>query len=375
MRHRLTGILGGLFVLATASQCTLYENVSPPNPDAFASDTHTTVDTAPDTGTDTVGDIGRCEGADAGAPKESCNGRDDDGDGIVDENCPCDFDDTSAGVCGEASRGPNGNCVTPAHWQSDESACDDRDNDCDDVVDEGCLCNHAGRSAGICQNQTVDEDGNCPRPQAFEQQESTCDDLVDNDCDGDVDDRDGDCRRRPGTRCTADPQCLSGHCLEETCAHRLFVTSTTTTGDIGGLDGGETICQEAAASADLDGRWDAVLSVDGHPANQRIEVAGPVVNTDGERFADGADDLWDFEHPNSIEYDQYGSAVDQSNVWTGTTAPGGVGNKRCEDWTTDDSSILGIIGWTWKSNNAWVHAGGNPKPCSNAYRLYCVDGQ
>jgi hypothetical protein len=92
---------------------------------------------------------------------ESCNGRDDDCDGLVDEGVyEC------VGECGEGIAecvdGTLGACRGPS---ASEEVCDLEDNDCDGLVDEGQL-NACGNCGGV--------------------PEETCD-GIDNDCDGDLD--------------------------------------------------------------------------------------------------------------------------------------------------------------------------------------------
>jgi len=100
---------------------------------------------------------------DAGAPvatsdEEICgNGRDDDGDGEVDEQCPCSVGETQACYGGDPARAGVGACALGAQgciasgefgvldacegWVPPaEEACNGVDDDCDGTADEGCEC-------------------------------------------------------------------------------------------------------------------------------------------------------------------------------------------------------------------------------------------
>ncbi|MFB6372309.1 MAG: MopE-related protein [Bradymonadaceae bacterium] len=139
---------------------------------------------AEDTGSEDTGtmdaDAAVCDAAD----EELCNGEDDDCDGVTDESCACEFDGTSVGVCKAGLIDEEGNCKAPPGYSENEETCDGQDNDCDGVTDEKCECTFKHRAKGVCANALIGPDnGACSEPQVYENDESTCDGK-DNDCDG-----------------------------------------------------------------------------------------------------------------------------------------------------------------------------------------------
>jgi hypothetical protein len=167
------------------------------------------------------------------------DGVDDDGDGDIDEGCPCAADETQAcfpfpspGIgeckaglqtCDGGGWGPCEGAVGPQ-----EDVCDGLDNNCDDAIDETCVCTEGEVGAcypgpegtqdvGICKSgmQTcVVTDGvamwsDC-QDFVLPEPDDECNDKVDNDCDGLVDVQTaslGVCTDQPvvaATICTAD---------------------------------------------------------------------------------------------------------------------------------------------------------------------------
>jgi len=127
---------------------------------------------------------------------ETCNGVDDDCDGTVDDNAVdasvwyADLDDDGYGDAGSSQDA----CEAPSGYVADDSDCDDSDamvnpsasetcneidDDCDALVDEGFDADADGFAT--CAGDCDDED-NAVNPSEHE----TCN-LVDDDCDGSVD--------------------------------------------------------------------------------------------------------------------------------------------------------------------------------------------
>ncbi len=137
-----------------------------------------------------------CACAAAGCVELCDNQIDDDEDGLVNEGCPCDYLGIGMGVCSQATQREVGRCVAPYRYQTDESACDGVDNDCDGAVDEGCLCPYQASSLGVCAFGVTDTRQQCGAPAGYSTSER-CDGL-DNNCDGTVDEGCGEICSVPG---------------------------------------------------------------------------------------------------------------------------------------------------------------------------------
>jgi hypothetical protein len=154
----------------------------------------------------------------------------------------------------------------------------------------------------------------------------------------------------------------------------IFVTSTTHTGNLGGLAGADSICQARAAAGGLPGTYRAWLSLPGTDAADRMTHAtGPYMRWDGTVVADNWDDLVDGTLDAPINLSEAGTLVSPANVWTATTSSGTYSAVAgsCASWTTTISADTAVIGVASEVDSSWTQGATNV--CSSANRLYCVE--
>lgn len=154
----------------------------------------------------------------------------------------------------------------------------------------------------------------------------------------------------------------------------VFVTSTTHTGNLGGLAGADAICQAGAFNAGLHGTYRAWLSATGVNALSRLGAARGWIRTDGQPVADTPSDLASgLFHP--IDVDENGSFVDNSAylyVYTATLGDGSYFGQNCStagssDWsTTSARTVLGIC-----TSSSATFTDAQVLPCATTARLYC----
>ena len=106
----------------------------------------------------------------------------------------------------------------------------------------------------------------------------------------------------------------------------VFVTSTSSNGDLGGLAGADATCNSLAQTAGLSGTYVAWLSTSTTDARDRIDDAS-YIRVDGTPIANNLADLIDGSLQNAVLLDETGTTM-AVRVWTGTLALGGVKNPN-----------------------------------------------
>lgn len=153
---------------------------------------------------------------------------------------------------------------------------------------------------------------------------------------------------------------------------RVFVTSTTQNGNLGGFAGADGLCATQAADAGLSGTFAAWLSTLATPVGTRLEHSTvPYVRVDGTVVANNWDDLVDGELLAPINLDATGM-TQFGDVWTGTLATGEpYAVDDCNEFTDDTIDRRAQCG---NSNSMVATWTANVVPrCSVALRLYCFE--
>jgi hypothetical protein len=154
----------------------------------------------------------------------------------------------------------------------------------------------------------------------------------------------------------------------------VFVTSTSSNGDLGGQAGADAECASLATSASLpSGIYKAWLSTSTANAISKLGSARGFVRPDGQPFADQASDIAAGKILNTLSLDQNGIDVGRQNVWTGTTDAGTInGSNTCGDWTFGNGSSFGELGETTGGAGAWSDDAVETD-CLVSASIYCLD--
>ncbi len=156
---------------------------------------------------------------------------------------------------------------------------------------------------------------------------------------------------------------------------RVFLSSETYDGNLGGVEGADDACQELAEAAKLGGQWRAYIVEPGNDLSRHTQDDRPLVRLDGVRVADDWDDLTDGSIDATIHIDENGEER-SGNAWTGFYDVLGVDDNWCEGWTFNGGNCLQIevCGSAGESNMTDTHWDGYYIfHCSDEYRLYCVE--
>lgn len=152
---------------------------------------------------------------------------------------------------------------------------------------------------------------------------------------------------------------------------KVFITSAYQTGNLGGLSGADTICQNEANAESLGGTYKAWLSTGTVNAIDRLISNGPWVRVDGVKVADNKADLTDGELFTTITVDAAGNYIGDLAVWTGTDAAGLKTADNCGDWLLADILELGTMGTEFWTTLVWSES--STISCNVGARLYCFE--
>jgi len=157
-----------------------------------------------------------------------------------------------------------------------------------------------------------------------------------------------------------------------TAIYKVFVTSTSYDGNLGGVSGADAKCMRRAQAAGLYETYKAwVSTTTSEPKNWIPDVKYVLRNSTV--VANNKADLLDGTIQNKINIDEFGNTVSfGKNTYTGTYATGDGTHYTCNDWTSNLSSLYGDIGSVDSIDTWW-----SSKPTSRSQchvrnrRLYC----
>jgi len=162
---------------------------------------------------------------------------------------------------------------------------------------------------------------------------------------------------------------------------KVFVTSTSYDGNLGGIAGGDTKCQAHANSAGLanPGKFKAWLSDSTINAIDRFALtAGPWYRLDGVKVADNKAALaasGTTPLPTAISVDETGAYLtNYLLVWSGTDETGiKMPALNCVDWGSNVVTDIGTIGHANFSNKFWTNWNSSVGTCDGNFALYCFE--
>ena len=157
----------------------------------------------------------------------------------------------------------------------------------------------------------------------------------------------------------------------------VFVSSTSSTGDLDGFEGADDICQTLADAAELDGSFKAWVSttrnIQPHifPLSRFTHSLGPYTLVNGTLVAQDFISLTSGVISNPIDVDEWGAFVGVDIVWVSTNVEGRWNGDTCLDWTDGSSKSLARVGSTDRATEHWTN--NDQISCDQLARIYCFE--
>jgi len=157
----------------------------------------------------------------------------------------------------------------------------------------------------------------------------------------------------------------------------VFVSSTPSTGNLGGFEGADDTCQDLADAAELDGIFKAWISTTANiqphifPLSRFTHSLGPYTLVDGTLVAQDFISLTSGVISNPIDVDEKGAFVGADFVWSSTLPEGRLNGDTCLNWTDGSSTSVARDGRTDRANEHWSNFG--QRDCDELARIYCFE--
>lgn len=159
--------------------------------------------------------------------------------------------------------------------------------------------------------------------------------------------------------------------------HRIFVSSSTHNGNLGGISGADSICASLASSAGLELTYKAFIGDSTNKLLNRFSLSGSVYNFAGvDRFkvVELGGNLFDADNTSllqMIEYDENGDSV-SGLVWTGSDSEGqNTLIEDCSNWSSDNGVDEGNVGDNTRTSGFFLEDA-PAQTCDLSYRIYCI---
>jgi hypothetical protein len=177
----------------------------------------------------------------------------------------------------------------------------------------------------------------------------------------------GDCS---GKSCTLQMNAPKSVKMRVSAYNYMFLTKERFTGDLGGLNGAERLCNESAAAAGLPGKYIAWLTTSDSKASARLGSAGGWIRPDGKPLLrnSGALSGWQFYYMPLL--DEYGNPAVAPQYWSGISEQGDADVGNCNKFTTSASTSTSRAGVADVADRYW--AAGSASPCNQSLSLMCV---
>ena len=154
-------------------------------------------------------------------------------------------------------------------------------------------------------------------------------------------------------------------------SYRIFVTSTTQNGNLGGRSGANAICSARAGEAGLSLEYLSSVSADGLEGLAHFPNAGSlytVSSSNVRHLVTSSISLFWEDSPQLLHaprYNEYGVALTGVQAWSGTDT----GTINCQNWSTSNAGQNGVAG-NVDSTSSWRLS--SLVSCDNSLHLYCI---